>query len=83
SLAVEEAELDDRAVEVASRLAEGAQSAIRWTRYALNNWLRMAGPSFDASLAMEFMGFSGPEVREGLASHLEKRRPEFPTGSEV
>jgi enoyl-CoA hydratase len=63
------------------RLAEGAQSAIRWTKYALNNWLRMAGPSFDASLALEFMGFSGPEAKEGLASHKEKRRPSFPPSS--
>lgn len=77
SLAVDEAELDAKAVEVASRLAEGAQSALRWTKYALNNWLRQAGPTFDTSLALEFLGFSGPEVQEGLASHLEKRRPRF------
>ncbi|WP_135467979.1 enoyl-CoA hydratase/isomerase family protein [Crenalkalicoccus roseus] len=83
SLAVEDAELDARAVEVAARLAEGAQSAIRFTKYALNNWLRMAGPGFDASLAMEFMGFTGPEVKEGLESHLEKRAPRFPPGSEA
>jgi enoyl-CoA hydratase len=81
SLAVEDAELDAKAVELAVRLAEGAQSAIRWTKYALNNWLRQAGPSFDASLALEFMGFSGPEAQEGLASHKAKRRPEFPPGS--
>ena len=83
SLAVEDAELDAKAVEVASRLAEGAQGAIRWTKHALNNWLRMAGPAFDASLAMEFMGFTGPEVKEGLQSHLEKRPPRFPPASEV
>lgn len=83
SLAVEDDELDAKAVEVASRLAEGAQSAVRWTKYALNNWLRMAGPSFDASLAMEFMGFTGPEVREGLQSHLDKRRPDFPPSTEA
>src|SRR5580700_6626795 len=81
SLAVEDAELDAKAEEIAVRLAEGAQSAIRWTKYALNNWLRMAGPSFDASLALEFIGFSGPEAREGLASHKEKRRPTFPPRS--
>src|ERR1700733_864940 len=81
SLAVDDAELDAKAVEIAVRLAEGAQSAIRWTKYALNNWLRMAGPSFDASLALEFMGFSGPEAKEGLAAHKEKRRPAFPPGS--
>ncbi len=83
SLAVDKADVQARAEEVAIRLAEGAQSAIRWTKYALNNWLRQAGPSFDASLALEFLGFSGPEVKEGLASHLEKRRPAFPTSSPI
>jgi enoyl-CoA hydratase len=83
SLAVEDAELDAKAVEIASRLAEGAQSAIRWTKYALNNWLRQAGPIFDASLALEFMGFAGPEVQEGLASHVEKRKPKFPPDTPV
>lgn len=78
SLSVPEAELDARAVDVASRLAEGAQSAIRFTKYALNNWLRQMGPAFDASLAMEFVGFAGPEVREGLDAHYEKRAPRFP-----
>jgi hypothetical protein len=29
------------------------------------------------------MGFSGPEAKEGLASHQEKRRPSFPPGSAV
>lgn len=83
SLAVEDAELDARSVAIATRLAEGAQSAIRWTKYALNNWLRAAGPTFDTSLALEFLGFSGPEVKEGLAAHLEKRKPSFPPDSVV
>ena len=77
SLAVEEAELLPKAYEVADRLASGSQSAIRWTKYALNNWLRQAGPSFDTSLALEFMGFGGPDVREGLASLRDKRAPKF------
>ena len=83
SLAVEDADLDDKAVAIASRFAEGAQSAIRWTKHALNNWLRAMGPTFDASLAMEFLGFAGPEVKEGLASHLEKRKPSFPPDSVI
>ena len=37
----------------------------------------MMGPVFDASVALEFLGFAGSEVREGLASHLEKRPPRF------
>ncbi|MBY4731602.1 enoyl-CoA hydratase/isomerase family protein [Cupriavidus pauculus] len=77
SLAVEETELVAKAFEVANRLAAGSQSAIRWTKYALNNWLRMAGPAFDTSLALEFMGFAGPDVHEGMASLRQKRPPEF------
>ncbi len=77
SLCVDDARLHDTALDVAGRLSRGSQSAIRWTKYALNNWLRMAGPTFDASLALEFMGFAGPDVREGIASLREQRRPDF------
>jgi enoyl-CoA hydratase len=80
SMTCEEAELQAKALEVARKLAAGAQSALRWTKYSLNNWLRMAGPSFDASLALEMLGFTGPEVKEGIASHREKRKPNFPPG---
>jgi enoyl-CoA hydratase len=78
SLTCEEAELQAKALEVARKIASGAQTAIRWTKYSLNNWLRMAGPAFDASLALEVLGFTGPEVKEGLASLREKREPKFP-----
>jgi enoyl-CoA hydratase len=77
SLCVDDAELHQRALEIASKLARGSQSAIRWTKYALNNWLRMFGPAFDASLALEFLGFTGPDAREGIASFRQKRPPEF------
>ena len=77
SLCVEDAELDDAAMKVARTLAAGSQSAIRWTKYALNNWLRAAGPIFDASLALEFMGFAGPDIREGVAALKAKRPPTF------
>jgi enoyl-CoA hydratase len=78
SLTCEEAELQARALELARELAAGAQTALRWTKYSLNNWLRMAGPAFDASLALEILGFTGPEVKEGMASLREKRTPNFP-----
>src|SRR5213596_3083336 len=78
SLAVDETGLDKKAEEIAIRLAEGPPSALRWTKYSLNNWLRMAGPTFDASLALEVLGFTGPEAKEGVASHREKRKPSFP-----
>ena len=44
---------------------------------ALNNWLRQAGPAFDTSLALEFMGFGGPDVKEGIASLKARRPPSF------
>jgi enoyl-CoA hydratase len=78
SLTCEEQQLNEKALEVARKLAAGAQTALRWTKYSLNNWLRMAGPSFDASLALEVLGFTGPEAKEGVASHREKRQPNFP-----
>jgi len=77
SLCVEDDQLEAKGLEVATKLAEGAQTSIRFTKYALNNWLRMMGPSFDASTALEMLGFMGPDVKEGLASHLEKRKPKF------
>ena len=78
SMACEENELQQKALETARKLAAGAQTALRWTKYSLNNWLRMAGPAFDASLALEVLGFTGPEAKEGVASHREKRKPGFP-----
>jgi len=77
SMVVDAADLLDRAYAVADQLASGSQSAIRWTKYALNNWLRQAGPIFDTSLGLEFMGFAGPDVREGVDSLREKRAPRF------
>jgi enoyl-CoA hydratase len=77
SLVVDDDQVQDKAMEVAEKLADGAPSALRWTKYALNNWFRQAGPTFDTSLALEFLGFTGPEVREGLAAFADKRRPNF------
>jgi enoyl-CoA hydratase len=77
SLCVDDDQVHDTAMEIAVKLAAGSQEAIRLTKYALNNWLRMAGPAFDASLAMEFLGFTGPDVAEGVRALREKRPPTF------
>jgi len=77
SLAVDADELEVRARDVALKLARGSHSAISWTKYALNNWLRSAGPAFDVSMGLELMGFAGPDAREGLAAIRERRAPQF------
>ena len=61
---------------LARRLSEIAPSALRWTKLSLNNWMRMAGPTFDASLALEFLGFAGPEARERIRATFTKDRPQ-------
>ena len=82
SLCVDDDAVQARALEVAETLSGGAQSAIRWTKQALNNWYRAQSATLDASLAYEFFGFGGPDAREGLTAHTEKRAPSFsgPTG---
>jgi enoyl-CoA hydratase len=77
SLAVDAADVHATALDVAVKLAAGAQSAIRWTKHTLNHWYRTQFPIFDASLAYEFIGFTGPDAAEGVASHREKRPPAF------
>ena len=69
----------DEALRVAATLATGSQPAIRWTKRALNNWLKMAGPIFDQSAAYEMLCFLGPDVIEGAAALEEKRAPRFPS----
>jgi len=78
SLCVPADQLMDKAFEVARKLARGPQQAARFTKRALNNWLKMFGPAFDASLAMEMLGFFSADVAEGTAAVKEKRQPLFP-----
>ena len=77
SLCVPEEELEDRALEIARRLANGSRSALRHTKLSLNEWMKTAGPIFDASLTLEFLDMTGPDVREGVAAIREKRPPKF------
>jgi enoyl-CoA hydratase len=79
SLCVPRAELMDKALATADKLAAGSQSAIRYTKRALNNWMRIAQPAFDASLAFEMLGFMGEDVKEGVAAIKEKREAKFPS----
>ena len=77
SMALDDAEVEDRALEIAARLADGPRNAIGWTKQALNGWMRQAAPIFEQSHAMEMIGIGGPEGREGISAFLEKRKPDF------
>ncbi|QUR67101.1 enoyl-CoA hydratase/isomerase family protein [Mycobacterium spongiae] len=77
STCVDDDEVLPTATRLAERLAHGAQDAIRWTKRSLNQWYRTFGPTFETSLGLEFIGFSGPDVAEGLAALREKRPARF------
>jgi enoyl-CoA hydratase len=67
------------ALAVAERLAKGSTTALQWTKRTMNQWLRQALPVFGESVALEMLGFLGPDAREGLAALRERREPRFPS----
>jgi enoyl-CoA hydratase len=77
AVCVDDDKVYEEALSVARSLTAGSATAIRWTKHSLNNWLRLAGPSFDASLALEFLGFRLSDVREGLDAVRSKRKANF------
>lgn len=80
SKAVPAADVLPTALELADRLAAGPQDAIRFTKRALNHWVRQAVPVFEASLGYEMLSFLGPDAAEGVTALREKRPPSFPSG---
>jgi len=77
SLCVPRAQLMDKAMEVADKLAAGSQQAIRFTKRSLNGWMNMARPIFESSLAMEMLCFLGEDAKEGVASVRENGANKF------
>lgn len=68
------------AQEIARNLAAGPQPALRFTKRALNQWLRLGGVvSFDYSAALEMLNFFGADVSEGMKAVLEKRPAAYPS----
>ena len=81
SLVVDDGQTNAKALEIARRLKAGSRTALQWTKYSLNNWLRLAGPTFDTSLALEFLAFTGPDAKEGVDAARAKRRANFGGGA--
>jgi len=72
-------EVVDEALAVAARLAQGSRTAVQWTKRVLNQWMVTNAPVFGESLALEMLGFLGPDAVEGLAALRERRPPDFPS----
>jgi enoyl-CoA hydratase len=79
SLAVPREDVLVTALQIADELATGPQLAIRWTKRALNGWLRQAIPIFEHSAALERLSFIHPDAAEGLAAIIERRKPRYPS----
>ena len=77
SKAVAREEVLAEALRLADQLARGPQHALRWTKHALNSWLRMAMPSFEVSLGLEMLNFFSPDTKEGVSAFIERREPKF------
>ena len=65
----------ETALGVARKLTKTSATAVRWTKHALNNWLRQAGPNFDTSLALEFLGFRLADAKAGLDAVKNRKKP--------
>jgi enoyl-CoA hydratase len=69
SKCVEKDQVLPEALAIARRLADGPQASLRFTKRALNQWLRLGGlASFDYSLALEMLGFFGQDPADGVAA---------------
>jgi enoyl-CoA hydratase len=78
SLAVDADTLQDKAIEVAVKLANSAPTAVRMTKYVLNHWLRQNQAIYDLSAAFEMINFQGREFESAVKAVNEKTTPEFP-----
>ena len=67
-----------KARELAQELADGPTAAIRWSKLAVNKWLKdQANLIMDAGLAYEMMSFRTQDHQEAVKAFVEKRKPNF------
>lgn len=72
------AELHEKALAFAQRLAAGAPLAVRYTKLAVNKLVKDAlNVAFDTSTALEVVTFRSEDHQEALAAIRDKRAPRF------
>ena len=78
NLVVPAADLAERSLAFAQRLAAGAPLALRYTKLAVNKLVKDAlNVAFDTSTALELVTFRSDDHQEALAALREKRPPQF------
>jgi enoyl-CoA hydratase len=76
--AVPPEEVMTKASGLAQELADGPTWAIRWSKLAVNKWLKeQANLIMDTGLAYEMMTFKTKDHKEAIKAFMEKRKPNF------
>jgi enoyl-CoA hydratase len=75
---VADADVFERAMAFARKLAAGAPLAVQYTKQAVNQFIKqVAATSFDLATALEITTFRSADHAEALAAMREKRSPNF------
>jgi enoyl-CoA hydratase len=79
SVCVPDDQVLERALAIAERIATNAQFATRWTKRALNVWVRQQAPIFELSTALQMISLHGADMQAALEAISDGRKPEFPS----
>jgi enoyl-CoA hydratase len=79
SVCVEDSEVLLRALKVAERIATNAQFAARWTKKALNAWVRQQAPLFELSTALQMLTLHGADLQSAMRAISNGKKPAFST----
>jgi enoyl-CoA hydratase/carnithine racemase len=72
------AEMMPKAREIAQKLADGPQWAVRWTKVALNRIVKnRMEMTMDLAAALEMITLASDDHREAMSAFVEKRPPKF------
>ena len=79
SVCVPDDQVLEKALATAQRIATSAQYAVRWTKRALNGWVRQQAPLFEHSIALELLTTYGSDMRDAMRAIHAGQKPRFPT----